>query len=82
MRNGECRMQDTQGGTNYMMQNYEKIRDFEKKLLKKPNRDLAQKYAILEAMYQEAVMFGIFPLKNPMEGVETDIKIAKAVNSV
>ncbi|MCM8786208.1 MAG: hypothetical protein NC827_01145 [Candidatus Omnitrophica bacterium] len=33
-------------------------------------------------MYKEAVVFKIFPMKNPMEGLEKDIKIARVVNSV
>ena len=66
----------------HMIQNYKKFHDFEKKLLQRKDCDVTQRYAILDAMYEEAVMLGVFPLKNPMEGVENDIKVAKAVNSV
>ena len=65
-----------------MIKDPEKFRNFEIKLLKKKTVDIVQKYTILEAMYKEAVMLGVFPLKNPMEGVENAIKVAKAVNSV
>jgi len=78
----ECRVRNAGQEGYSMIQNYKRFRDFEKELLKRKNRDLAQKYAILEAMYEEAIMLGAFPLKNPMEGVETDVKIAKVVNSV
>lgn len=33
-------------------------------------------------MYREAVSLGIIPLKDPLEGVEIDIKIAEVINSV
>jgi len=39
-------------------------------------------FKILEALYQEAVSLGIIPLKNLLDGVEVDIKIAKVINSV
>ena len=64
-----------------MIKNYKKLQEFEKKLLKK-KVDIAQNFKIVEALYKEAVALGIFPLKNPLEGLEIDIKIAKVVNSV
>ena len=33
-------------------------------------------------MYKEAVALGVFPRKDPLEGIEIDIKIAKVVKSV
>jgi hypothetical protein len=33
-------------------------------------------------MYKEAVTLGVLPLKDPLEGIEIKIKIAKAINSV
>lgn len=37
---------------------------------------------LYESMWQEAVTFGIFPPKNPLEGIEVDIRIARALNSL
>ncbi len=65
-----------------MIKNYKKLQQFERKLLKKEKVDIMQNFKIVEALYKEAVALGIFPLKNPLEGLEIDIKIAKVVNSV
>jgi hypothetical protein len=58
------------------------FRKFERELLKKEKVDIMRNFKILEALYQEAVSLGIIPLKNLLDGVEVDIKIAKVVNSV
>ena len=65
-----------------MIKNHKKLQEFERKLLKKEKVDIMQNFKIVEALYKEAVALGIFPLKNPLEGLEIDIKIAKVVNSV
>ena len=36
---------------------------------------------IFEAMWREALTLGALPLKDFMEGVEVDIKVAKILNS-
>lgn len=65
-----------------MIKDTELFRKFEKELIKKEKLDLKKKFAIISALYKEAVYLGSFPLKNPLEGLEIDIKIAKVVNSV
>jgi hypothetical protein len=32
-------------------------------------------------MWHEAVSLGVLPSKNPLEGIETNIKLAKVLNS-
>ena len=58
------------------------FRKFERELLKKEKVDIMRNFKILEALYQEAVSLGIIPMKNLLDGVEVDIKIAKVINSV
>jgi len=36
---------------------------------------------IFTAMWVQGIKLGILPPKNPLEGIETDIKIAKVLNS-
>lgn len=36
---------------------------------------------IFEGMWKEAVRLGVFPSKNPLEGIDVDIKIARKPNS-
>ncbi len=44
--------------------------------------EFEKKFAILDGLYREAVLLGVFPLKDPLEGLEVDIKLARALNSV
>jgi transcriptional regulator with XRE-family HTH domain len=51
-------------------------------LLRKEKADYGRNFRIVDALYDEAVALGAFPLKNPLDGIEVDLKIAKVVNSV
>jgi len=55
---------------------------FEKELIRREKSDLRRNLQFVEALFQEAVDLGVFPLKDPLEGLEVDIRIAKVVNSV
>lgn len=65
-----------------MIKNNTTWRDFENKLKKTQKVNIIENFAIMEAMYKEAVALKILPLKDLLEGLEIKIKIAKAVNSV
>jgi len=55
---------------------------FELNLLRKEKVDYGRNLRIVDALYNEAVALGTFPLGNPLDGIEVDLKIAKVVNSV
>ena len=55
---------------------------FEKEIVRKEKVDMMKNFQIIEGMYNEAVSLRLIPLKNPLEGLEVDIKIAKVINSV
>jgi transcriptional regulator with XRE-family HTH domain len=55
---------------------------FELDFLKEEKVDIGRNFHIVNALYNEAVTLGIIPLKNPLDGIEVDLKIAKVVNSV
>ena len=65
-----------------MIANCKKWREFENKLLAKEKVDYAKALKIVEALRREAVFLGVLPLKNPLDGIEVDIRIAKVLNSV
>jgi hypothetical protein len=65
-----------------MIKNPDKFKKFEDTYLKKEDLDISRNFRIFDALFKEALALGIFPLKNPLEGLEVDIKIAKVVNSV
>jgi hypothetical protein len=58
------------------------FRKFEIEILRNEKLDTRKKFKIVEALYKEAVALRVFPLKDPLEGLEVDIRIAKVVNSV
>ena len=42
--------------------------------------DFPRNLQLLEGMYELARTMGVFPLANPLEGLETNIRVAKALN--
>jgi len=58
------------------------LQRFELDFLREDKADIARNLRIVEALYKEAVTLGIIPLKNPLDGIEVDLRIAKVVNSV
>jgi hypothetical protein len=53
---------------------------FEKKQIQSSKADYFLNLKIFESLYIEAKHFGIFPLKNPLEGIENNIRLAKILN--
>ena len=60
----------------------EEFRKFEIELARKEKVNVKKNFQIVEALYREAVALGVLPLKDPLEGIDVDIKVAKAVNYV
>ncbi|MGZ8896322.1 MAG: hypothetical protein ACXW3H_08960 [Candidatus Aminicenantales bacterium] len=65
-----------------MIKNSKKLQAFEADRIRAEKVDVERNLRILDALYEEAVMLGALPPKDPLEGIETKIRIAKAVNSV
>lgn len=65
-----------------MIRDKDKLLEFEKEYLKNEKLDINKSFEIYENMYKYSVEIGIFPLKNKLEGIEIDIKIARVLNSV
>jgi len=65
-----------------MVKNKEGLQEFEKELIKKEKVDVKKNFRIVDALFYEAAELGIIPLKNPLDGFETDLKIANIINSV
>ena len=42
--------------------------------------DFHRNLELVEAMYEHARHLGVFPLADPLEGLATDIRLAKALN--
>ena len=65
-----------------MINNYKKYKKFEDQLVSNGEIDIEKNFLIVEEMYKEAVALNIFPLSDPLDDIEIDIKIAKVINSV
>jgi hypothetical protein len=65
-----------------MIKNPKLLVELEEKELKREKSDYESALRIFEAMWQEAMLLGVIPLKDPLEGIEVDIKIAGILNSV
>jgi len=64
-----------------MVKNKKILNQFESRQIKRW-MNYSQKLKIFDGMYKHALELKIIPPKNPLEGIEVIIKIAKAVNSV
>ena len=53
---------------------------FEKEQIAKSPPDYFHNLLIFESLYEEAKKLGVFPLKNPLEGIEVDIHLAAVLN--
>ena len=73
--------------TNYRVKSKDLLKrsellKFERDFLRREKVDIMRNFHMVEALYKEAVTLGIIPLKNPLDGIEVDLKIAKVINSV
>ena len=64
-----------------MIKDFSKWQAFEKELIKKANL-LKKILKIFEEMYKQALFLKCYLPKNPLEGIEKDIILAKVINSV
>ena len=59
-----------------MIKNERLLKTFERKKL-----GFKTAIKIFTALWKEAIRFKVFPLKKPLEGIETDLRIARILNS-
>ncbi len=63
-----------------MIKNRRAIDSFENGLISSSGADYQQNLKIYEALYREARSIGIFPLKDPLDGIDSDIHLARVMN--
>ena len=63
-----------------MLKRHPLMEGFEKNQRRLSAPDYHLNLKIFEAMYQEAKRLGAFPLKDPLEGLEVDLRLARALN--
>ena len=65
-----------------MIQNRRKLNDFYHKLDAEESLSYQQALAIYELLHKEAVSLGAINSENILDGLEVDLRIAKAINRV
>ncbi|MEW5902592.1 MAG: hypothetical protein AB1715_14090 [Acidobacteriota bacterium] len=63
-----------------MIRDAEAFSKWEKEWVRREPPDFFKNVRIYEAMYEEACLLGVLPSKNPLEGIDEKIKLAKALN--
>lgn len=63
-----------------MIKDVEYLEAFEDALISSHKPDLLTNLKIYEAMWEEAKALGIFPLKDPYDGIEDDIRLAAVLS--
>ena len=65
-----------------MIKNKLKLKKFYEKLIEEENISHKQALAIYEAMHAEAVSLGIINSENILDGLEVELRIARAINGL
>ena len=65
-----------------MIKDVRLLAEFEDNEIRKEQSDYGSALRLFEAMGKEAMLLGVLPLKDPLEGIEVDIKIARILNDV
>ncbi len=56
--------------------------EFERAYAASQRPDYFEALKVFEAMWKEGLSLGVLPLKDPLDGIEVDIRIAKILNHV
>lgn len=65
-----------------MVRNKRKLNEFYRKLIEEEDISHKKALSIYEALHEEAVSLGVINSKNILEGLEVDLRIAKAINGL
>lgn len=65
-----------------MIQNRKKLQELQRKLDSEENLSYREALAIYEMLHKEAVSLGAINSENILDGLEVDLRIAKAINKV
>ncbi|WP_454061784.1 hypothetical protein [Candidatus Nitrospira salsa] len=63
-----------------MVKNVKLLEQFERDEIRNRKPDVYANLKVVEGLLQEAHYLGVFRAKDPLEGIEVDIRVAKAFN--
>jgi hypothetical protein len=65
-----------------MIKDPERLKKLEDAYIRRERKpDFGRSSKLFADMWKEGLNLGVLPLKEPLEGIDTDIRIAKALNS-
>ena len=65
-----------------MIKDKKALEDFNNRYIKNCNLSYEEKLKIYNSLLAEAFKLKVLPLKDPLEGIETDIEVARILNSL
>jgi len=65
-----------------MIKNRDRLQKFETEIMEGEKVDILKNFRLIDAMYEQAASLGAFSKENALVGLEKDLKLAKAINSV
>ncbi len=63
-----------------MVKDGQLLSEFDKAYLRTEKSDYFESLKLFEEMWKEGLQLGVLPLKDPLDGIEVDIRIAKILN--
>jgi len=63
-----------------LIKNPDILERLEREVIRKERLSFKQALTIFEAMWKEGVSLGVLPPRDPLEGIEVDIRIARILN--
>ena len=63
-----------------MIRNPAMLNSFEHAMARQDRPDFHRNLRIVESLYLEARALGVFPLKDPLDGIDVDVQLAGVLN--
>jgi hypothetical protein len=63
-----------------VIQRPELVQAFERALIRRTPFSYARNVEIVEALCEEARQLGTWPAADPLDGIDTDVRLARAIN--
>ncbi len=58
------------------------VAEFEREYIRQDKTDYFDSLRLFEEMWKEGVFLGVLPPKDPLEGIDVDLRIARILNHV
>lgn len=65
-----------------MISNPHLVRAFEREQIRRTPADFKHNLRIVEALYDEACLLGVWPPSDPLDGIENCVQLSRALNAL